>query len=64
VPNIRLEDEELRTMSGAPPNLINPPPGCRFHPRCPHAMERCSLEEPIYEQVRPRRWTMCWLYSS
>lgn len=64
VPNIRLEDEELRTMPGAPPNLINPPSGCRFHPRCPHVMDRCSLEEPIYEQVRPKRWTMCWLYRS
>lgn len=64
VPNIRLEDEELRTMDGAPPDLINPPSGCRFHPRCPHVMDRCSQEEPVYEQVRPKRWTMCWLYSS
>jgi oligopeptide/dipeptide ABC transporter ATP-binding protein len=63
VPNIRLEDEELRTMEGAPPDLINPPSGCRFHPRCPHVMERCRREEPIFEQVRPRRWTMCWLYG-
>jgi oligopeptide/dipeptide ABC transporter ATP-binding protein len=64
VPNIRLEDEELRTMEGSPPDLINPPTGCRFHPRCPHVMERCSQEEPVYEQVRPGRWTMCWLYRN
>ena len=63
VPNIRLEDEELRTMAGAPPNLIDPPAGCRFHPRCPQVMERCRHEEPLYEQVRPKRWTMCWLYN-
>jgi oligopeptide/dipeptide ABC transporter ATP-binding protein len=63
VPNIRLEDEELRTMDGAPPDLINPPSGCRFHPRCPHVMERCREEEPPFGKVRPERWTMCWLYG-
>jgi oligopeptide/dipeptide ABC transporter ATP-binding protein len=63
VPNIRIEDEELRSMEGAPPDLINPPSGCRFHPRCPHVMERCRQEEPPYGLVRPERWTMCWLYG-
>lgn len=63
VPNIRIEDEELRTMSGAPPDLINPPPGCRFHPRCSHVMERCRQQEPPYRQLRDERWTACWLYS-
>lgn len=63
VPNIRLEDEELRTMDGAPPDLINPPTGCRFHPRCSEVMDRCWEEEPPYGQVRPGRWTMCWLYG-
>jgi oligopeptide/dipeptide ABC transporter ATP-binding protein len=63
VPNIRLEDEELRTMHGSPPDLINPPPGCRFHPRCPHVMDRCRSEGPPYRQIRPKRWTACWLYG-
>ncbi len=63
VPNIRLEDEELQTMDGAPPDLINPPPGCRFHPRCPQVMERCCEEEPPFVQARPKCRTMCWLYS-
>ena len=63
VPNIRLEDEELHTMSGAPPDLIHPPGGCRFHPRCPRAMARCGDQEPLYRQVRPQRWTACWLYG-
>lgn len=63
VPNIRLEDEELRTMDGAPPDLIHPPTGCRFHPRCPEVMDRCREEEPPYGQVRPGRWIMCWLYG-
>jgi peptide/nickel transport system ATP-binding protein len=63
VPNIRLEDEELRTMDGSPPDLIHPPRGCRFHPRCPDVMDRCRTEEPPFEQVQARRWTMCWLWS-
>jgi oligopeptide/dipeptide ABC transporter ATP-binding protein len=63
VPNIRLEDEDLRTMAGAPPDLIHPPSGCRFHPRCPQVMERCRHEEPLYRQVGPKRWAMCWLYD-
>jgi oligopeptide/dipeptide ABC transporter ATP-binding protein len=63
VPNIRLEDEELRTMPGAPPDLIHPPEGCRFHPRCAHAMERCGYEEPPYREVTGERWTACWLYE-
>jgi oligopeptide/dipeptide ABC transporter ATP-binding protein len=63
VPNIRLEDEELRTMSGAPPDLIHPPSGCRFHPRCEFATERCRREEPPYREVVRERWTACWLYE-
>ncbi|MBN1313887.1 MAG: ABC transporter ATP-binding protein [Anaerolineales bacterium] len=63
VPNIRLEDEELRTMHGSPPNLIDPPPGCRFHPRCPHAMDRCHTYEPPFGQIHDGRWTACWLYQ-
>jgi len=64
VPNINLaESGALQTMHGAPPNLLNPPPGCRFHPRCPHAMERCRVEEPPFEEVRPGRWAACWLYE-
>lgn len=69
VPNIRLEDEDLRTMSGSPPDLIHPPAGCRFHPRCVHAMDICRQQEPLYREVtRGRthsdaRWTACWLYE-
>jgi peptide/nickel transport system ATP-binding protein len=63
VPNIRIEDEDLRTMTGAPPDLINPPLGCRFHPRCDHVMERCRQQEPPYRQVGEERWTACWLYG-
>ncbi len=62
IPNINLEEQKLETMPGSPPDLINPPSGCRFHPRCPHVMERCSQEEPPMKEARPEHWTACWLY--
>jgi peptide/nickel transport system ATP-binding protein len=63
VPNIRLEDEVLRTMEGAPPDLIHLPAGCRFHPRCPRVMDRCRELDPPDREVGPGRWVMCWLYG-
>jgi peptide/nickel transport system ATP-binding protein len=63
VPNILLDDEELRTMPGAPPDLIHPPDGCRFHPRCAQATDRCRREEPPYREVTKDCWTACWLYG-
>ena len=45
-PNIRTDKRTLDTIPGAPPNLLNPPTGCRFHPRCPAAMAICSEVEP------------------
>jgi oligopeptide/dipeptide ABC transporter ATP-binding protein len=46
VPNIRLDQEELLTMPGNPPDLVNPPKGCRFSPRCPKVMDICRKREP------------------
>jgi peptide/nickel transport system ATP-binding protein len=63
VPNIRLVGDTLKIMQGSPPDLISPPPGCRFHPRCPQALARCSVEEPPWLKVRPGQWTACWLYG-
>jgi peptide/nickel transport system ATP-binding protein len=64
VPNIRLDDQSLRTMEGAPPDLIHPPLGCRFHPRCPQAMERCRREEPPYSHVADGHMVACWLHAT
>jgi peptide/nickel transport system ATP-binding protein len=44
---ISLDTTELHSIAGAPPNLIEPPSGCRFHPRCPYATEICRTEEPL-----------------
>ena len=64
VPNIRLDDEdELYKMAGEPPNLTHPPSGCRFHPRCPMAMEICSRLEPDLIEIVPGRHVKCWLYE-
>ncbi len=48
--------------AGEPPNLINPPPGCRFHPRCPYRMEVCVKDPPDIEQ-EGGHFVLCWLYG-
>jgi peptide/nickel transport system ATP-binding protein len=50
-PSIRGEKKRLTGIPGAPPNLAKPPSGCRFHPRCPVAMDRCRENEPELYQV-------------
>ena len=63
IPTIKLDKkEELYKMPGEPPNLTHPPKGCRFHPRCPHAMPICTVEEPTLHEVEPNHWVKCWLY--
>jgi peptide/nickel transport system ATP-binding protein len=48
---------------GEPPNLVNPPTGCRFHPRCPYKMDICDKEEPpMFEPVHGH-FTLCWLHA-
>jgi peptide/nickel transport system ATP-binding protein len=51
--------------NGEPPSLITPPTGCRFHPRCPAAMPRCSAELPVRLEIgdKPGHWAACWLYD-
>jgi peptide/nickel transport system ATP-binding protein len=58
-PSIVGEKRDLKFIPGAPPNLINPPTGCRFHPRCPHAQEICSQEEPEYREEAPGHYAAC-----
>src|SRR6266446_8127882 len=49
-------------LSGEIPNPMNPPTGCRFHPRCPKAMPHCRTEEPAWREVKPTHFTACHLY--
>jgi peptide/nickel transport system ATP-binding protein len=63
VPNIRLDGGDLYRMEGAPPSLLHPPKGCRFHPRCPFVMDICRDEEPLLDPVEGGHLASCWLYQ-
>ena len=64
IPTIRLDsNEELYKMPGEPPNLTHPPTGCRFHPRCPHAMPICSQKRPELQDMGDEHYVHCWLYQ-
>ena len=58
-PSVTGEKRELTTLQGEPPNLLDPPPGCRFHPRCPYATDECMRQEPPIVR-RGERWAACW----
>jgi peptide/nickel transport system ATP-binding protein len=60
---ISLDTTELHSIPGAPPNLISPPSGCRFHPRCPDVMRVCPAKDPIETQPAPDRRVLCWLHG-
>ena len=60
IPDPRRARERIReSLSGEPPSPSNPPPGCRFHPRCPHRIGECSSREPILSGTRPRHLFAC-----
>jgi oligopeptide/dipeptide ABC transporter ATP-binding protein len=61
IPNIKLDQPKLKTMPGSPPDLVNPPTGCVFHPRCPHAMDVCGKKTP-QSQIQDGHLVACWLY--
>jgi oligopeptide/dipeptide ABC transporter ATP-binding protein len=63
VPNIELDGAELYKMEGAPPNLLHPPSGCRFNPRCPYVMDICMTEEPPLVTNERHQLAACWLYQ-
>ncbi len=57
----KLRGGELKWIPGAPPNLLNPPEGCRFEPRCPYRFEKCK-EEPKLVEAENGHWVACHLY--
>ncbi len=64
VPNILLEEgDSLYKMAGEPPSLLRPPGGCRFHPRCPEAMDICARVTPSFRPEKPDHYVSCWLYE-
>jgi oligopeptide/dipeptide ABC transporter ATP-binding protein len=60
VPNPRLKRQRT-ILKGDVPSPLNPPMGCRFHPRCPVAIEICSHQEPEFLEVSPDHWVACHL---
>jgi peptide/nickel transport system ATP-binding protein len=62
IPERFAPDERLRVIPGSVPNLLRPPPGCRFHPRCSHAMPRCAvMRPPLPATSDGRHGAACWL---
>ena len=56
---VKAERKKLTSIPGSPPDLIDPPPGCRFHPRCPYAQEICSKEVPDFKEIEGGRFVSC-----
>ena len=59
-PSIAGPKAELVALPGDPPDLLMPPAGCRFHPRCAHAIDLCYKEKPPFDQVGDAHWAACW----
>ncbi|HEY8339258.1 MAG TPA: oligopeptide/dipeptide ABC transporter ATP-binding protein, partial [Egibacteraceae bacterium] len=59
---ISLETTELHSIPGYPPDLVDPPPGCRFAPRCPFRMPHCTDKVPDYAEPEPGQLVACFCY--
>lgn len=62
IPNVANPVDRLESIPGTVPEMINPPTGCRFHPRCPSAMDKCSTEAPKLKEVVKNHEIACYLY--
>jgi peptide/nickel transport system ATP-binding protein len=62
-PDPERDGRPALTGRGAPPSLVAPPPGCRFHPRCPHAMAVCATDAPPGFETAPGHVSACWLQA-
>jgi peptide/nickel transport system ATP-binding protein len=59
VPRLHETKPRLDQIRGMVPNLISPPSGCRFHPRCDSATDKCKEQKPILEELKPGHWVAC-----
>jgi peptide/nickel transport system ATP-binding protein len=60
IPRLHLEQERLSAIEGIVPDAAAFPQGCRFHPRCPFAVEKCRTEVPALNEVKPNHYAACW----
>ena len=58
-----FEEAKLEFIPGSPPDLASPPPGCRFHPRCPYVMDSCKVREPKPIRLSEDRYVSCLLWE-
>jgi peptide/nickel transport system ATP-binding protein len=58
-PAITAERTRMTSIPGAPPDLLSPPPGCRFHPRCKYAKDVCKKEEPVFTEYGKQHYVSC-----
>ncbi|HVO69039.1 MAG TPA: oligopeptide/dipeptide ABC transporter ATP-binding protein, partial [Aggregatilineaceae bacterium] len=64
IPTDDIEQGALHGIPGSPPSFLNPPTGCRFHPRCPDRLKHCHLHPPAYKEVGVQHQVACYLYTS
>lgn len=62
-PELTRKKKTIKLKSLDIPSPINPPPGCKFHTRCPESMNICSKKEPKLVEVKPNHYVACWLYT-
>lgn len=60
-PKLEVKKIDFVAVKGEIPSPLHPPSGCHFHPRCPHAMPRCSAEEPLLKEIAPQHLSACHL---
>lgn len=61
-PSVKAKErQKLSSIPGSPPNLLNPPKGCRFHPRCKYVMDICKKEYPLFEEIEKGHYAACHL---
>ena len=61
VPDLEKRKRAYIPIKGEIPSPLAPPPGCHFHPRCPHTFQRCKVEQPLLKEVAPGRLSACHL---
>lgn len=61
VPSLNVRKKDFVAIQGEIPSPLAPPGGCHFHPRCPHAMDRCKTEQPALKPIAPLRYAACHL---
>ncbi|MFN8371252.1 MAG: ABC transporter ATP-binding protein [Anaerolineae bacterium] len=64
IPTHDIQQGTLEGIPGAPPSFLNPPTGCRFHPRCPERMKHCHLHPPANALVGQEHTAACYLYTN